>query len=842
MASIQTSITMADNISATLHNIINAVNLTVSAFQDVQSAASHDINANAFEGIREQINAATMATQQFESELSRIQPQSVPVEIEWHTPPQIDIFSGNGVERYKQEIQSANDMMNRMTFTQQQISNNAAAMRVLPPQALTDIQGMGSRIQSLRAQIEQVQRTRIAVVGVEQANAEVEQLRGQLSHAVQIQEEMNAAIDNMDVSGANAAYNQLNSIIDSTERHIRDNINEQQHFNNELRNGEQAANSLKGILGAMAGVFTVRAGVKWIQDSIDLTNQQIQAEQQLSNVLANQGASYEDFISLKQQAAAIQATSMYGDESMIGGAAELSTYLKDAEAVKAMMGTLANYAAGMSGGAEVSYQQMVDYATQLGKALDGTYDGLKKKGFELSDAQKEIIENGTDMEKALVIDEVISQSWAGLAEQMAQTPQGMITSMSNAFGDIRENIGAQLYPVILSVFTMIQSYLPQIEQMLYGFVPIIQTIIEVIGGIIEAAFAVYQFFVDNWSWIEPVIWGIVAAFVAWKVITLIQTAVTWLLTAANWALVMAILANPITWIVIAIAAVIAAIVAWANAVGGFRVLWLIVVNAILTAWDWVKIGFFTGVYWVIDLWDKMKLGMMTAGTAIANFMGDMKANVLMILQNMVNGAIDIINGFIGILNKIPGVNIGLIEQVTFGTQAQLENEAAKQAREDALNDYRNEINAGIAERSAKLDSMKDDARAATAERLAGIEEARAAAQQKEENQSAATTPSDFVQTNFDGAGQMGNIANDTANIAGNTAAMKNTGEEDLKYLRDIAERETINRYINIEMGGITTNNTVNSEVDLDGIAEKIYDSFGDMMMERIDISAEGVVA
>ena len=83
-------------------------------------------------------------------------------------------------------------------------------------------------------------------------------------------------------------------------------------------------------------------------------------------------------------------------------------------------------------------------------------------------------------------------------------------------------------------------------------------------------------------------------------------------------------------------------------------------NAILTAWDWVKIGFMTGVYWVMDLFNKMQIGFKKVSVNIANFMGDMKANVLTLLQNMVNGAIDIINGFIDVLNKIPGVSIDTI--------------------------------------------------------------------------------------------------------------------------------------------------------------------------------------
>ena len=157
----------------------------------------------------------------------------------------------------------------------------------------------------------------------------------------------------------------------------------------------------------------------------------------------------------------------------------------------------------------------------------------------------------------------------------------------------------------------------------------------------------------------------------------IWTAVTWLQVAANQALLVSLLSNPFLWIAIIIGLIIAKIYEWVRAVGGIQVAWLIVTNALLTAWDNVKIAFFTGVYWVIDLWDKMGLGMMSSGTAIANSMGDMKTNVLMILQNMVNDSINIINGFINTLNKLPGVSIEAIAGVTFGTTSQLENDAAK---------------------------------------------------------------------------------------------------------------------------------------------------------------------
>jgi hypothetical protein len=80
-----------------------------------------------------------------------------------------------------------------------------------------------------------------------------------------------------------------------------------------------------------------------------------------------------------------------------------------------------------------------------------------------------------------------------------------------------------------------------------------------------------------------------------------------------------------------------------------------------------------------------------------------------------------------------------------------------------------------------------------------------------------------------------NMASDVANINSNTSDMASTGEEDLKYLRDIAERETINRYFNIDLGGVVANNNVSSNVDLDGVGEYL----GDAIMERLEIVMEG---
>lgn len=89
--------------------------------------------------------------------------------------------------------------------------------------------------------------------------------------------------------------------------------------------------------------------------------------------------------------------------------------------------------------------------------------------------------------------------------------------------------------------------------------------------------------------------------------------------------------------------------------------------------------------------------------------------------------------------------------------------------------------------------------------------------------------------------QFGNTAANTAATAANTGKMKDSldiSTEDLKYLRDIAEQEVINRYttaeIKIDMGGV--NNNINSNMDLDGVTNYLKDS----LVEAVQTAAEKV--
>ena len=87
---------------------------------------------------------------------------------------------------------------------------------------------------------------------------------------------------------------------------------------------------------------------------------------------------------------------------------------------------------------------------------------------------------------------------------------------------------------------------------------------------------------------------------------------------------------------------------------------------------------------------------------------------------------------------------------------------------------------------------------------------------------------------------MDGIYGNTGEIAGNTAASKDAleiSEEDLRYLRDIAEREAINRYTTAQITVEQHNeNHIDRDTDLDGIMEAWTADFA----EKLDVSAEGV--
>lgn len=343
-----------------------------------------------------------------------------------------------------------------------------------------------------------------------------------LSSFESVQRASGQAVDTASIITAREELGKANANLEQMEQAFKDCDTQQKNLNRNIDAGTVSTGKLLGKVKSLAAAWLGMKGVTWLKESLELFDTQHNAEVQLSVSLKNMGAAESALDTLKKKASEIQGISMYGDEAMLGGAAEFATYMTDENAIAKMMDTLSNYAAGMSGGGEVGYKEMVDYATQLGKVLNGTFDGIAKKGFVVTDAQKEIIENGTDMEKALVVDEIISESWAGLSEQMANTPTGQILQMKNAWGDMREELAAGVYPAVMLLFSTISGNSETISSIIVGLKTPINALIVCITRVLQAAIGVYNFFANNWTAIKPIVYSLVAIMAAYNAVLLIH--------------------------------------------------------------------------------------------------------------------------------------------------------------------------------------------------------------------------------------------------------------------------------------------------------------------------------
>lgn len=510
----------------------------------------------------------------------------------------------------------------------------------------------------------------------------------------------------------------------------------------------------------------------------------------------------------------LQTTAELQDMIMESANRSRAAYSTTADAV-AKMGI-------MAGDAFSSNEELIAFSELINKqfTIAGTSAaGIDAAMLQLTQAMSSGVLRGEELNSVFEQAPTIIQTIAdylgvpiGKIREMAAEGQITSTIVKNAMLASADEINAK-FAAMPMTFSQVWTIAKNIA--LEAFTPVLTLIGQ--GA---------QWIYDNWSMIAPVFWGLAAAALGYAVALGIQTAATWIANGAAQAFF-----TTLFWIALAIGVVVAVIYKWVQSVGGLKVAWLICVNAVLTAWDWVKIGFMTGVYFVMNLWNRLQLAFYTASVNIQNFMGDMKAGVLTILQNMVNGAIDIINGFINTLNKIPGVSIDAIEKVTFGTTAQMENDAAKQARAADLAAYQDQINSQIAERDSALSAMKAEARAATAQREAEIAAAKA---ESAAAGNGSTEPDWSAYANTD-PGDIGNV--DRVGSVGSIDEDVNIADEDLKFLRDVAEMRYVQNFVTLTPT-VAVDAKISEKVDVDEVVDKIERR----LETEFEAAAEGVYA
>lgn len=908
MSSIQTGIELNDQFSGVLNNIISSVNLAVSAMYDMQQSMNADIDTSSIEGARDEINQATAAIEAMNQAASRQtapdiappvvdggnqEPISVPVdpvlpdplvenpepirpEIQPNAPPDpepveipvtwntdgVDVFTGTGVERFQQEVQSANDMLNTLNTTQARISQTAQGMDILPDAAVQDMNTMQQRLSAIQQRIQQIENNPVNV-GADNANAELEQLRMQLNQAIQEQNSLNQAMQNMDVSAANDAYLRLSQTVGNTERYIRDNVDEQGRFNQEISAGTQQANELTNtIKRAVAAYISIQSVGKALNISdelvqttsrLNMMNDGVQTTAELVNMVY---AAAQDARGSFSQMADVVARFGNNAKDAFSSSEEVVAF---ADLIQKQM-TIAGASTQEAANAELQLSQALGSGVLRGDELNSIFEQAPNLIQNIADYLDvpigKIREMAADGELSA---DVVKAAIFSAADDINSKFNEMPMTWGQMWQSMQNTALIAFQPVLQRLNDLANS--EAFQTFIQGAIEAMATLANILLNVFEVVASVGAFIGDNWSIIAPIIYGVIAALGAYlaimgivNAITAISAAIdatkaaadalaagqTFLWTVQQYGLNAALAACPITWIIVLIIALIAIIFAVCNAIAKMTG----IANSgfgVITGGVNVVIQFFKNLGLTVA---NIALGIGNAIAALASNMMTAFHNAICSVQswfyNLLSTALSVIEGICSALNKLP-----FVEFDYSGISSAADDYAAK-ASEAAGNkeDYQSisdAFNEGFTTFDAFQDGWASDAFNAGAAWGDGIAD-------KVSNFSLSDV---FGQTDIPNVGDYTSGFNDAiansgvgdsiGNIDDNTGKIKDSldvTEEDLKYLRDIAEQEAINRFttaeINVDMSGMQ--NTVNSGDDIDGFMTKLTDSVN----EAVDNMTEGV--
>ncbi|WP_208913194.1 tape measure protein [[Ruminococcus] torques] len=908
MSSIQTGIELNDQFSGVLNNIISSVNLAVSAMYDMQQSMNADIDTSSLEGARDEINQATAAIEAMNQAASQqtapniappvvdggngqvinvdvnpvlpdplvenpepirpeIQPNAPPdpepveIPVTWNTDG-MDVFTGTGVERFQQEVQSANDMLNTLNTTQARISQTAQGMDILPDAAVQDMNTMQQRLSAIQQRIQQIENNPVNV-GADNANAELEQLRMQLNQAIQEQNSLNQAMQNMDVSAANDAYLRLSQTVGNTERYIRDNVDEQGRFNQEISAGTQQANELTNtIKRAVAAYVSIQSVGKALNISdelvqttsrLNMMNDGVQTTAELVNMVY---AAAQDARGSFSQMADVVARFGNNAKDAFSSSEEVVAF---ADLIQKQM-TIAGASTQEAANAELQLSQALGSGVLRGDELNSIFEQAPNLIQNIADYLDvpigKIREMAADGELSA---DVVKAAIFSAADDINSKFNEMPMTWGQMWQSMQNTALIAFQPVLQRLNDLANS--EAFQTFIQGAIEAMATLANILLNVFEVAASVGAFIGDNWSIIAPIIYGVIAALGAYlaimgivNAITAISAAIdatkaaadalaagqTFLWTVQQYGLNAALAACPITWIIVLIIALIAIIFAVCNAIAKMTG----IANSgfgVITGGVNVVIQFFKNLGLTVA---NIALGIGNAIAALASNMMTAFHNAICNVQswfyNLLSTALSVIEGICAALNKLP-----FVEFDYSGISSAADDYAAK-ASEAAGNkeDYQSisdAFNEGFTTFDAFQDGWTSDAFNAGAAWGDGIAD-------KVSNFSLSDV---FGQTDIPNVGDYTSGFNDAiansgvgdsiGNIDDNTGKIKDSldvTEEDLKYLRDIAEQEAINRFttaeINVDMSGMQ--NTVNSGDDIDGFMTKLTDSVN----EAVDNMTEGV--
>lgn len=418
-------------------------------------------------------------------------------------------------------------------------------------------------------------------------------------------------------------------------------------------------------------------------------------------------------------------------------------------------------------------------------------------------------------------------------EKMLDSPASKWTAAINNLKFKLASVGQEAMTILAPVFDQINNALDSEQattffyNMSRGIANAVQIGVELINTMVQ----IYNFFYTNWPTISPIIYGVVAALAsfklaAWGVATAMALAAFFTGTGTA-----AIFLQ--TWAVAGLSA------AWAtlNAVMKRNVI-IFVISAVIglvtwlvTLWktnDEFAAGFLKVWYNILNFFDQVPIFFVGVGRGIAQAFLDAKTQVLIYMEDMVNGVIDRLNDLISTLNNTGVISLDFIGGVQFSAESQLQAAAFAASTNSIMNDMKSNAAAKAAERELKLEDFKTARAAKRAENAAAKAETFAIPDTPytvPEMSKMGGAPTDMKIPKVGKVDEVGKI-NDTVDVA----------SEDLKLMREIAQRKNIQNFVQLNPTVSVTTGDLKGETDINVMIKRITNALTD----EVASTAKGV--
>lgn len=652
-----------------------------------------------------------------------------------------------------------------------------------------------------------------------------------------MQQASGRAVDTAAIREAREEWAKAGTAFDTIEENIRNANNEQQNFNNSIRGGSNSAN---GLLSIIKKVAIAAGGIAGSNKALNISDKLASTKARL-NLLVDDGGSVEA-LEQKIMASAQRSRSVYFDTASAvaklglnagnafdGNMDQVIAFMEQVnkqfviggataqEQSNAMIQLTQAMAAGALRGEELN--SILDGAPGIARAIE-KYMGIAEGSIK------------TVAQEGKVTAEVVKNAMFAMADETNAKFDSMPKTWAQIWAGMKNRALSMFAPILTKINQIANS--TKFQQVTTALINGLAGVANIASSVLDILISIASVIVDNWSWIQPIIMGIVAAMLIYNGVALATNIIMGIQATAK-AVHAALLACPLTWIILLIIAVIAAIYAACAAVAKFTG----VANSgfgVICGGIMVVIAFFKNLGLSVA---NIALGIWNALGACASNIGTAFHNVISNVQgwfyNLLSTALTVVAGICEALNKLP-----FVEFDYSGITNKASEYAAKSAEAYGnVEEYKSvadAFNEGMSTFDTFQDGWAADAFASgaawgdgVADKVSGMFDFSALDSMGADSLDA-----------FNLGNDLDSIYGNTGDIANNTAATADAldiAEEDLAYLRDIAEREAINRFTTAEIKVEQHNeNHISKDADLDGI----MDAWANDFAEKLEVSEEGV--